>query len=97
MNRRASLKLASIGGFSGAFVTYPVFIERYLVQINRYRIPAPNLPKAFDGFTIVHLTDLPYGLLVPFEFLKHVIRRVNNISKDLAICTGDYVHQRNST
>jgi predicted MPP superfamily phosphohydrolase len=97
MNRRTFLRLASLAGISGALMTYPVFVERYLVQINRYIIPVPNLPKPFDGFTIVHLTDLHYGPLVPIEFVKHVIWRANNISKDLVICTGDYVHQRNST
>ncbi len=93
MNRRQFLKASAIAAVAGLTASYPVFIERYLVQVNRYRIPVPNLPKQFNGFTIVQLTDLHYGLLVPLSFLQNVIEKANSLKKDVIVCTGDYVHK----
>ena len=76
--------------------SYPLFIERNIVLTNTYRIPVPNLPKAFSGFRIVQLTDLHHGALVPLRFIRSVLRRANRIERDMIVCTGDYVHEKNS-
>jgi len=97
MDRRRFIKMMSVLGIAGFACSYPVFIERNIFQVNRYRIPVPRLPDPFEGFTIVHLTDLHYGPLVSLDFLKRVLNRANSIPRDLTICTGDFVHERNST
>lgn len=97
MNRRKFLKMACYGGATALLTSYPVFIERNLVQINNYRIPVPSLPKAFNGFRVVHLTDLHLGFLVSESFIEEVIKKANNLKPDIIVCTGDYVHARNST
>lgn len=97
MNRRNFLKIGCFGGAAALLASYPVFIERSLVQINNYRIPVPFLPKAFNGFRIVHLSDLHMGFLVSESFIERVIKKSNSMEPDLIVCTGDYVHARNST
>ncbi len=97
ISRRRFLKLAGFAGISGLVASYPVWIERYIVVTNTYRIPVPNLPRAFSGFRLVHLTDLHYGLLVPLFLIRNVIARANSIARDAIVCTGDYVHEKNST
>ena len=97
MNRRKFLKIACYGGAAALFASYPVFIERNLVQLNIYRIPVPSLPKAFNGFRVVHLTDLHFGFLVSESFIEEVIKKANSLKPDIIVCTGDYVHARNST
>jgi predicted MPP superfamily phosphohydrolase len=97
ITRRQFLKRLSSFGSLGLVASYPVFIERSIVLTNTYRIPVPNLPKAFSGLRIVHLTDLHYGFLVPLKFIGHVVRRANELKPDLIVCTGDYVHEKNST
>jgi len=97
MNRRTFIKYASVTAGLGLIASYPVFIERYLLQVNRYRIPVKNLPSFFEGFTIVHITDLHYGTLNSLHFLEKVIRRANSIPRDLTVCTGHYIHEFNST
>ena len=97
MNRRKFLKKAFYGGVAALFASYPVFIERNLVQINNYRIPVPSLPKSFSGFRVVHLTDLHFGCLVSESFIYGVIKKANSLKPDIIVCTGDYVHARNST
>ena len=97
ISRRRFLKLAGYSGIFGLVASYPVFIERYLVMTNRYRIPVPNLPRAFSGFRLVQLADLHYGFLVPLGLIREVVARANRIARDAIICTGDYVHERRAT
>lgn len=97
MTRRQFLRLGGILGAAGLFASYPVFIERYLILTNYYRIPVPNLPLAFSGFRIVQLTDLHYGFLVPLAVIRYVVNQANRLEHDLIVCTGDYVHKRGAT
>ncbi len=98
MNRRQFLK-CTIGSSCASIlaISYPVFIERYLVQFNIYRIPVPRLPEEFSGIKLLHISDLHYGALVPFSFVEKLFQKVQAIDKDVIVCTGDYIHERNNT
>ncbi len=98
MNRRQFLKW-SIGSSCASIlaISYPVFIERYLVQFNIYRMPVPRLPEEFSGIKLLHISDLHYGPLVPFSFVEKLFQKVQAIDKDIIVCTGDYIHERNGT
>lgn len=97
-SRRSFLRTACIGGAATiAAGSYPLLIERSLVQVNRYRIRVPHLPSELAGFTIAHLTDLHYGPLVSQTFLEGVVASTNALGCDLIVCTGDYVHERTET
>ena len=97
MNRRTFLKFTlSAGGAAVLAGSYPVFIERNIVQVNRYRIPVANLPPSFHGFTIAQLTDLHLGSLVSERFVEGIVRKTNRLEADAIVCTGDYVHKRNT-
>jgi predicted MPP superfamily phosphohydrolase len=96
MKRRTFLKLALFGGAAALTGSYPILIERNLVQVNRYRIPVPDLPASFHGFTIAHLTDLHFGPLVSGSFIEKIVHRTNKLRTDVIFCTGDFVHGRNS-
>ncbi len=97
MNRRRFLKYAIGGGLTALAGSYAVFIERNLVQVNRYKIPIADLPASFHGFTLAHLTDLHFGFLVSESFLEKIVQRTNKLRTDAIVCTGDYVHRRNTT
>lgn len=97
VSRRQFLKRACSLGSLGLLASYPVFLERYIILTNTHRLPVPNLPRAFDGFRIVQLSDLHYGPLVPLELVRHVVKRANELRPDIIVCTGDYVHEKNST
>jgi predicted MPP superfamily phosphohydrolase len=91
MNRRSFLKLAS-NTTGGLLASYLLFFERSSIQLNRYKIPVPNLPESFENFTIVHLTDFHYGHLLSNIPINSIVERVNLLKKDLIVCTGDYVN-----
>ena len=96
MNRRTFLKFAVYGGAAALIGSYPVLIERNIVQVNRYRIAIANLPSAFQGFRLAHLTDLHLGFLVSESFVEGIVHRTNRLRADAIVCTGDYVHERNT-
>jgi len=97
LTRRGLLKLAGSFGVVGLVASYPVFVERLIILTNTYRISVPNLPRVFSGLRLVQLSDLHYGFLMPLRVIRHVVARANQIERDLIVCTGDYVHERNAT
>jgi len=98
MNRRGFISLAVPTSLAAVFLGgYTVFGERYSVQFNRYRIMVPHLPDAFNGVRIVHLTDIHYGYLMSISFVKKLLKKVQLLDKDMIFCTGDYIHERDSS
>ena len=97
ISRRTALRLGAYGLAAALAGSYTVLIERNIVLVNRYQIPLANLPPAFHGFTIAHLTDLHFGKLVSAAFISKVVERTNALRPDLIVCTGDYVHAKNTT
>lgn len=97
MNRRIFLRYAFAGGAAALTGCYSIFIERNLVQINRYTLPIVNLPQAFHGFTLAHLTDIHLGFLVSDTFIEGIVAKTNRLKTDAIVCTGDFVHNRNTT
>lgn len=96
ITRRRFLRWGAVAGGSSLMAVYPVAIERYMVFENHYHISVPRLPDAFEGFTIVHLTDLHHGPLTPLSVIRGVVERANAIARDITVCTGDYVALRNT-
>ncbi|MCA9448086.1 MAG: metallophosphoesterase, partial [Candidatus Omnitrophica bacterium] len=95
--RRSFLKWAAGGGVVALIGSYPVFIERSIVLMTRYKIPVPNLPAELAGLRIVQLADIHHGFLVSLNFVKEVVRRANEAGGDLIVNTGDHVHEKRAT
>ena len=58
------------------------------VRIRHNRVASPNLPKAFDGFTIVQLSDLHVEMSE--VAMERVIALLREARYDLCVLTGDY-------
>lgn len=50
-----------------------------------------KLPPAFDGYRIVHLTDLHTSRLLPESWLEEVLRVASFLNPDLILITGDLI------
>lgn len=57
-------------------------------QIREIEFAFPDLPPAFDGYTILHLTDLHVGQ--PAGLLKAAAYAFSALTPDLVVMTGDY-------
>lgn len=54
-------------------------------------IPLRNLPAAFDGYTVLQLTDLHISPLFPASWAQEVVARSNGLDVDLVVITGDLI------
>jgi uncharacterized protein len=50
-----------------------------------------RLPAAFDGLSIVHLTDIHHSMYTPLETVEEAVHLANLLHPDLVALTGDYV------
>src|SRR5271165_4549352 len=58
------------------------------VQVRRNIVRFANLPSAFDGFTILHLSDLHADLSGPA--MQRAAELARGLDYDLCVLTGDY-------
>jgi predicted MPP superfamily phosphohydrolase len=58
------------------------------VEVRHNRIASPHLPKAFDGFTILQLSDLHVEMSEPA--MERVVALLDGLDYDLCVLTGDY-------
>jgi predicted MPP superfamily phosphohydrolase len=58
--------------------------------VRTVEIPLANLPKSFDGFTIVQVSDLHTGETIGRGYTENVVRIVNDLQPDLVALTGDF-------
>jgi len=70
---------------------YTFGIEPIWIQIIEKPMPIPGLPKPFDGFRLVQLSDPHFGSEVPYEYLSRCILEANRLNPDLFVVTGDIV------
>lgn len=80
------LGVASLGGLA-----YAHEIEPSWLRINRRDIRIAGLPRALDGLSIAHLTDLHLNFWMTQERLSGVMRTANSLGADLIVITGDFV------
>jgi predicted MPP superfamily phosphohydrolase len=57
-------------------------------RITRNSVELPHLPAAFDGFTLLHLSDLHADMYPPA--IEALAAQLNGMSYDTAVLTGDY-------
>lgn len=63
-------------------------------DVRRVEIAIDGLPPAFDGFRIVHLTDLHCSSAARRGRTLGIVERVNELNPDLVCITGDLVDGR---
>jgi uncharacterized protein len=94
--RRSGLALgAAILGVAGiGAAIYALFVERTLVRLDRYTVPAagPGLPPG--GITILHLSDFHFraGGRVQARKIARARRLIAGLEYDLVALTGDLIH-----
>lgn len=54
-------------------------------------VAIPDLPHGFDGYTILHLSDLHISRLFPAAWAQAVVARANDLGTDLIVVTGDFI------
>ena len=81
----------AVGAVPFAAGTYGLLYERVDVETTRHRIALARLPKAFDGFRILQLSDIHIGPFMTEDEIRRVVAAANALKPDLMVLTGDYV------
>ncbi|MBQ0907276.1 metallophosphoesterase [Flavobacterium sp. F-328] len=71
---------------------YGVTIGKYNYKVIKQRIFFPDLPDAFDGFTITQISDVHSGSFDNPEKIQYAIDLVNEQNSDIILFTGDIVN-----
>ena len=69
-----------------------VTIGKYNYKVIKQRIFFPDLPDAFDGFTITQISDVHSGSFDNPEKINYAIDLVNEQNSDMILFTGDIVN-----
>ena len=58
------------------------------VEVRRNAIKLPNLPAAFEGFTLLHISDLHVD--ISGGAMRHVMQHADDLTYDACVLTGDF-------
>ena len=71
---------------------YGAFIERNHTQTNNVEIVSDNVPSSFDGYKIVHISDIHLlSFIGREEALARMVEKINAQEPDAILFTGDIV------
>jgi predicted MPP superfamily phosphohydrolase len=70
------------------------FSNKYKYQVRRVKLSFENLPTAFKGTKLVHISDIHSGSFQNKEAVNHGIDLILQEQADLVLFTGDLVNDR---
>ena len=83
-----STLLATLGGGAAALAgAYAIAIEQFHIHLRRLDLCFANLPPAFDGYTILHFSDLHLTKLGLLE--RRLMNLISAREVDACLITGD--------
>ena len=93
-SRRKFVSKVGLGLAAVPFLSliYGVTVGKYNFKVIKQRIFFPDLPDAFDGFTITHISDVHSGSFDNAEKINYAIDLVNEQNSDMILFTGDIVN-----
>jgi len=91
--RRRLLEQAAVAVSAVPFVAaaYGLLYGRLDVEVTRPRIALARLPKAFEGFRIVQLSDFHISPFITADEIRRCVTIANGLKADLVALTGDYL------
>ena len=88
---QVALGLAAVPFFS---LIYGMTIGKYNFKVIRQTLFFPDLPEAFDGFKITHISDIHSGSFDDEEKIKYAINLINEQESEILLFTGDIVNAK---
>ena len=72
-----------------ALLLYSHFIGTKGLLIREYAVINNKIPENFNGFKIVHFTDLHYGTTINKKEMNNLVNKINELKPDIVVFTGD--------
>jgi len=80
--------LAAAGGATAVgLLAYSMLYEQFNIRVREIELTFPSLPPAFDGYTLLHLSDLHHSKLGLLE--RRTMQIVAGREVDCCVVTGD--------
>lgn len=89
--KKSKIKTISIFIFIILILTflYARFVEPNIFIVHEYKVEHELIPESFNGFKIVHLSDIHYGTNINKEKLNKIVKKINELKPDIVVFTGD--------
>lgn len=100
--KRKRLKIVSIAGGVLALAVFfsmwwGALVNRFMIDVKQVDLEIKNLPRSFDGFTILQFSDFHVGTYGnDTAFVEKTVEKINSLNPDLIVFTGDIVNRRTS-
>lgn len=95
ISRSAFLTWLGIGVGGGLFSSLLLgFSNKYNYQVKRYKLAFNNLPAAFKGFKMVHISDIHSGSFNNINAVEKGVQKILKENADIIFFTGDLVNDR---
>ena len=85
----------AVGGGLMAAMMYG-FVNKYRYQLKKVKLNFPNLPEAFKGLKLVHISDVHSGSFTDKKAVEHGVKMIMAQEADLILFTGDLVNDHAS-
>ena len=92
--RTKRVRAVALALLAVAVATWGMYEGVRLPDVKRVEIAWDELPPAFDGYRIVHLSDLHCSTAARRGRIERIVARVNALDADLVAITGDFVDGR---
>ena len=70
------------------------FSNKYNYQVKRVQLSYNNLPSAFKGLKILHISDIHSGSFLNKKAVEHGVNMIMKENADLVLFTGDLVNDK---
>ena len=70
------------------------FTNKYNYNVKNIKLSFKNLPEAFKGFKIVHISDVHSGSFLDKKAVAHGIEMIQQQNADMILFTGDLVNDK---
>ena len=70
------------------------FTNQYNYQVKRVKLAFDNLPAAFKGLKIIHISDIHSGSFMDKKAVQHGVEMIMKENADLILFTGDLVNDK---
>jgi predicted MPP superfamily phosphohydrolase len=96
VGRRKFISQVALGLAAIPFVSfiYGIVQGKYNYKVLKYRLTFPDLPDAFDGFTITQISDIHSGSFTNKEKIQYGVDLINEQKSDIMLFTGDIVNNK---
>ena len=89
--RMVRIRCAALAVFSALFSLWGIYEGVCVPSVRRVEILCPGLPSSFDGYRIVHLSDLHCSTAARHARFEGIVAKVNALKPDMIAITGDFV------